>query len=137
MRRPHVQYGYQQLPLLPGLLCPNDWRGVDYFPDPAVGAKEFLEMIHEHFEIIIHTCRCTAGINGKEASHLLVNRVRDWLNSHGLVYDHIWSEPGKPIAHWYVDDRSVIINSTMLVCITEDMVRRWADMTNRKAKVDQ
>lgn len=93
---------------LDGVLAQYDgWNGVDHFGDPIPGAVDFTLRLTPRFNIIIHTCRCSYGMNGREASSMLVGRVRNWLDRHGFAYDHIWSEPGKPIANFYVDDRAV------------------------------
>jgi hypothetical protein len=85
----------------------GSWKGLDHIGEPVLGAQGFMERLSEYANVIVHTVRCSSEINSKEAPHLLVNRVRKWLDKHGFKYDHIWSEPGKPLADAYVDDRAV------------------------------
>lgn len=92
-----------------GVLAKYDgWSGVDHFGEPIEGAVEFTKKLKQMgFDIIIHTCRCSEGINKPEKGHLLGNRVRDYLDEHGFVYDHIHIEGGKPIASFYIDDNAI------------------------------
>lgn len=93
---------------LDGVLAHYDcWKGLDYIGDPIPGAVEFTARLAEYFDVIIHTVRCSSEINGPESANLLVNRVRRWLDKHGFIYQHIWSEPGKPLAVAYIDDRGI------------------------------
>lgn len=73
---------------------------------PYPGAKEFLEELHETFDIVIHTCRCNPDIGGY-APHLLANSVRAYLEKYELPYDEIFVGTAKPLAHIYIDDRAV------------------------------
>jgi hypothetical protein len=91
-----------------GVIAKNEgWKGVETFGDPIPGAKEFLENLAKVYDVIIFTCRCTEGINGIEKGNLLANRVREYLDEHGMTYHKIWNEQGKPIAKAYVDDRGI------------------------------
>lgn len=95
---------------LDGTLAVHDkWIGLDHFGDPLPGAVEFTKELAKYADIIIFTCRCNPEMSDREASHLLVNRVKAWLDKHGFVYHQIWSGPGKPIASAYVDDCAVAI----------------------------
>lgn len=97
-----------------GVIAVNDgWQGVDHFGELIPGAKEFLEELSKMYNVIIFTCRCTEGMNGVEKSHLLVNRVRDYMDEHELKYDEIWANQGKPIAKAYIDDRGVYCNPAL------------------------
>jgi len=87
----------------------DDWKGVDVIGLPIQGAVEFVATVAEHWDIVIHTCRCTPSLN-RLAAHLLVNRLRAWLDEHGFVYHHIWAEEGKPVADYYIDDKGVYCN---------------------------
>ena len=91
-----------------GVLATDDgWQGVDHFGDPIDGAIEFTKRLSEYFHICIFTCRCYGDINKPEKPHLLVNRVRNWLDEHGVAYDEIYAGVGKPIALAYIDDRGI------------------------------
>jgi len=91
-----------------GVLAQYDgWKGVDHIGDPIPGAVEFTRSLAKHADILIYTTRCCEEINRPEKSHLLVNRVRDWLDRHGFAYHAIWDGQGKPICAAIVDDRAV------------------------------
>jgi hypothetical protein len=94
---------------LDGVLAQYDgWKGLDFIGEPILGAHEFLAELHKFADILIYTVRCTEGMNGPEKAHLLVNRVRDWLDKNGMVYDTIWDGQGKPLYAAIIDDRAVI-----------------------------
>ena len=93
---------------LDGVLAQYDgWKGVDHIGQPIAGARDFLQALHEHFDILIYTTRCCEEINPPEKAHLLVNRVRKWLDDNEMPYDDIWDGQGKPIYIACVDDRAV------------------------------
>lgn len=83
------------------------YQGFDIIGNPIPGAKEFVNELAKLAEIIIFTCRCGSDLHPKIAPYLLVNKVKKWLDDNGFIYDHIWTENGKPIADAYVDDRGV------------------------------
>ena len=85
----------------------DEWKGVDHFGDPIPGAVEFTKKLGEIFDVIIYTTRCCEEVNKPEKAHLLVNRVRRYLDNHGFHYDHIWSEQGKPLTVAFIDDRGI------------------------------
>lgn len=93
---------------LDGVLAQYDgWKGVDYFGDPIRGAAAFTEALAEIADVVIFTTRCNPEVNKPEAVHLLVNRVRDWLDKHGFMYHHIYDGVGKPIASAYIDNKAI------------------------------
>lgn len=93
---------------LDGVLAQYDgWKGVDHIGDPIPGAVEFTQALSEFCDVLIYTTRCCEEINTPEKAHLLVNRVRAWLDANGFAYAAIWSGQGKPIAVAYVDDRGI------------------------------
>jgi hypothetical protein len=85
----------------------HGWHGVDHIGDPLPGAIDFMKALSEICDVLVYTTRCCEEINKPEKAHLLVNRVRAWLDKHGFEYADIWSGQGKPIAVAYVDDRGV------------------------------
>lgn len=94
---------------LDGVVAQYDgWKGVDHIGEPIPGAVEFTVALAHFADVVIFTTRCNPEVNKPEAAHLLVNRVRDWLDKHSITYHHIYSGVGKPIASAYVDDRSVV-----------------------------
>lgn len=86
----------------------NGYQGADVFGDPLPGAADSLEALRAAgWKVIIHTTR-------KETHGL-----RSYLQRHGIPYDEInqnsdqppGSNPGKPIADIYLDDRAVRFES--------------------------
>ncbi len=68
-------------------------------PDPPVpGAREWVEEMVQHFNVIVFTCRA-AFPEGLEA-------VIAWLKRHG--FPPLPVTGNKPIAHLYVDDRGFL-----------------------------
>lgn len=91
-----------------GVLAAYDgWKGVDYIGEPLPGAVEFTHELSRDYTVVIYTTRCSEEMHKPEKAHLLVNRVKAWLDKHGFAYDHIYSEQGKPICSAIVDDRAV------------------------------
>lgn len=75
--------------------------------EPLPGAKEAMQALRDaDHVIIIHSC------NNEDW-------IRRVLNNADIPYDYIWTKPGKPIAHAYVDDRSVEFNNNW-----EEIVKR-------------
>ena len=67
--------------------------------EPMPGAKESLEALERagHY-LMIHSC----------------NRpkvIADWMTYYNIPFHHIWTESGKPVADFYLDDRSVKFTS--------------------------
>lgn len=92
---------------LDGVLARYDgWRGIDHIGEPIPGARAFVRVLREQFEVVIFTTRCNTKLN-REGANLLRNRIRDWLDQHGFEYDDIHTDQGKPAAVAYVDDRAV------------------------------
>lgn len=96
-----------------GTVCKDlDWDlwckdGVHYFPPIQDGARESLEELRDMgFRIIIHTCRLSPTVN-KEAPFILESLIRQMLMRNMIPFDEIWMESGKPLAHFYVDDRGI------------------------------
>lgn len=87
----------------------DGWKGVDHIGDPLPGAVELTKRIAEFADIMIYTTRCCSDLN-HEAPHLLVNRVRAWLDKHGFVYHTIWEGQGKPIFAALIDDRALCVS---------------------------
>lgn len=92
---------------LDGVLARYDgWKGVDHIGEPIPGARAFVRVLRQQFEVVVYTTRCNAELN-REGAELLRNRIRHWLEAHGFEYDHIHAEQGKPPATAYIDDRAV------------------------------
>ena len=89
------------------LALPVEHPRIESIGEPIPGAKAFLDHIHKTHDIVIHSCRTTAGFSGRMAPNLLAKWLRDWLDKNEFIYDHIWIGEGKPIADGYVDDRGI------------------------------
>ena len=66
---------------------------------PITGAVEALQRLHEAgHKIIIHSCRSSDGPKA-------IKVMEDWLEYFKVPYDSVWSDIGKPVADWYIDDK--------------------------------
>lgn len=88
------------------LLQWEGWQGIDRFGPPYPQAKDFLEKLHKHFDILIYTTRCSTEVM-RLGSNLLANKVREFLTKENLPFDDIWVGQGKPLATVFIDDRAV------------------------------
>ena len=89
------------------------FKGIDVIGNPMPGAREFVEKLSKKAKIVIHTCRISDG--GKEFCEDTpvqerVEIIKKWLESHGIPFDRIHTEEGKPYACAYVDDRAVVVH---------------------------
>ena len=80
---------------------------------PLPKARHFLQTLHRlHYKILIYTTR------GNE-------HARTWLRHHRMPFDYIGNNPNlptdgsKPVAHLYVDDRSIRFTGDFSKCIQE------------------
>ncbi len=96
-----------------GVLASREYsKGVTEIGEPIDGAVDFTRDLHETADIIILTARIS-GADAKtkkksaQARESVKTQLKDWLDKHGFAYTSIWTEPGKPIASAYVDDRAV------------------------------
>jgi hypothetical protein len=85
------------------------WEGIELIGDPLPGAKEFVERLRQHAEILIYTTRGNAEMNGRHGwgPTILRKLIAEWLEKHGIPYDDIWIGQGKPIFSAIIDDRAV------------------------------
>ena len=66
---------------------------------PMEGAKEALrDLFRQGHQIIIHSC------NRPEV-------IQKWMQYYEIPYHYVWDGVGKPVAHYYVDDRAVKFTS--------------------------
>ncbi len=78
------------------------------FGSKIKGAKQALADLQDKgYRIIIHTCRVIPELNEGYSEKQLYDIVRNKLDVDGVPYDEIWTERGKPLAAFYVDDRAV------------------------------
>lgn len=88
-----------------GTICNHE------FPDigaPKPGVKEaLLQLSQMGLRVVIHTVRTARYWAGQgEAPEVDLERVKQYLKRHGLLYDEIWMQD-KPLAVAYIDDRAV------------------------------
>lgn len=84
------------------------WQGIENIGDPLPGAKGFLQWCKENNIVtILHSCRLNPMDPFTGEQRIGVSKILlDWFVRHDLtVPDIFWTEPGKPFAHYYVDDR--------------------------------
>lgn len=83
-------------------------EGMEYFGDPRPGAITFLKYLRDQeYYIIIHTCRVNPEANPGFTVKELEKLTAEALDSKGLIYDEIWTDRGKPVAKWYIDDSGI------------------------------
>src|SRR3990167_10919044 len=92
---------------LDGTIAKYDkFNGPFLIGDPYDGAREFLQSLKDlDFKIIIFTCRNSPEYVDNVFKSTRI--IKERLNRHGLLFDSIWIESGKPIADWYVDDKGI------------------------------
>lgn len=92
------------------------WKGHDHFGAPFPWVKDAIEAMRAAgCSIIVNTARVTFGgdplttpyMSMIEHSLSEANRVFKHLKSIDIIVDTVWALPGKPIAQYYLDDRSV------------------------------
>jgi hypothetical protein len=88
----------------------DKWRGLDHIGEPIEGAVEFVNKLAEVGRIVIYTNRMNYRFNNlssKAEKDGTKTIIKNWLESHNIKYDEIYCSQGKPVAHAYIDDRSV------------------------------
>lgn len=78
----------------------SGWRGVNTIPDPPVpGIEKALAELHETYEIVVVSSRCSTQDG--------VDAINHWLYRNGLAQyvDKVCME--KPPALVYIDDRAI------------------------------
>ncbi len=113
------------------------------FAFPKIGPEnrnvtEALRTLHEQgWFVIIHSSR----VNDGEGNQMMCRYVLDmfnWLLQHQVPFDDVWMEKGKPIAHFYIDDRGTqdleAFSSMDLVKLAhrryEEIERMWKEAGN-------
>ena len=76
----------------------NGWQGDGTFADPVPGAKQFLEKISRHYDVVVCTARDRLDF------------VCGWLSKHSMLGLVELVTNQKPIAVAYIDDRGVRFN---------------------------
>jgi len=76
------------------------------------GAKNFLDILRlNKYKIIIHSCRFTPSIWGKEDAQKQAKKVEKFLKEKQVPFDELWVKEGKPLAGFYIDDRAIKFES--------------------------
>lgn len=85
--------------------------------EPEPGVKRALERLREHgYRIVIDSSRAWSGYGLRR--YEWVRAMRAWLVEHGIPYDDIHLDEGKPPAIAYVDDLAIPYNEN------------WPDIVN-------
>jgi len=82
------------------------WQGGEIYDPPVIGTREALTELREKgWKIYIFSTR-TNKIYHKNDHPPQEERMKTYLEEHGIPYDKIWSF-GKPMADIYLDDRAL------------------------------
>lgn len=84
------------------------WGKGDIYDIPVNGTKAALQkFIDDGYEVVIYSTRNhDRNINGKFEGNQ-VKEMQAWLKKHDIPYSRIATEPGKPIAKYYIDDNAI------------------------------
>lgn len=84
------------------------WVDPTHIDAPFDGAAAFTQRLRAlGLHIIIHSCRTNPELNGPGGVIAAKEAMIEWMDKHAIAYDEIWTNPGKPVASAYVDDRGV------------------------------
>lgn len=96
----------------------RDWDTSKPYP----GVKDAINLLREGgVKVLIHSCN----------SHTWIEQ---WCNDHNIRFDKIWTEPGKPVASLYIDDRGYHFKGKWSSEIY-DVMERLAGLESTKDKV--
>jgi histidinol phosphatase-like enzyme len=88
----------------------HEWEGIHNFREPVEGVKEALaELQKMGYYVIILTTRVNEQVNPGYSEDELVDILTKALDKAGIPWDEI--SIGKPLADFYVDDRSIKFES--------------------------
>jgi len=89
----------------------DGWQGSLIIGDPTPGARDFLRRLRaQGWEIVIFTCRCYMLEDPTRKADDVIEKIKEWLDTHGMVYDSLHTLPCKPLGFAYIDDRAVFCN---------------------------
>lgn len=77
----------------------------DFVEAPLPGAVAALQELAKTCKIILHSCRTTPGFGEDPRAAQVVMAM--WADEHGIPYDDIWTERGKPHADLYLDNKGM------------------------------
>lgn len=69
------------------------WKDGAIYDAPIKGAKEAIEELSKHYEVVVFTARDN------------LDDVKTWLKLHSIIVSDVTNK--KPIASFYIDDRAV------------------------------
>lgn len=104
-------------------------QGLNEIPEIQPRAKEaIIRLSRIGWSIVIHTARFDKTVFVGEQIEVSFKIIQEFISRNKLPVDMIWQEPhgGKPLATWYLDDRSLPPFpgwETALVFLQEYMVR--------------
>lgn len=84
------------------------WEGHEKIGAPFEGADAFLKALNKEGRILIYTCRMNPAQSDYDVGEAF-DIIKKWLEKHDLVYDEIYTGPGKPQADVYIDDKAVSV----------------------------
>jgi len=100
---------------LDGTILEFDWTkfresGYHDFGKPRPGVVKALQKLRKlGYKIVIHSCRFTPGIyeGSSDTVEEVVGSTKKFLKEYGIIYDEFWTEKGKPVADFYIDDHAI------------------------------
>lgn len=83
------------------------WNGGKIYDQPKPNCREILETMRQHgWRILIFTTRAhDRVIGGKTEKNQLVE-IDAYMNHYQIPYDYIYTGLGKPLCHFWIDDRA-------------------------------
>ena len=95
------------------------WGSGKIDTEPVKGVYEGLKKLKSlGYIIMIYTTR-TNQMYKKVGEPEQLPQVEAYLIKHGLIYDEIWTGPGKPMFHCCIDDRNISFNGDWVQTIKD------------------
>lgn len=108
----------------------SGWTGEDHLPDPPVdGAFAWLEEVSKTYRVVLHTAR----LSSSRRTAKVVLALDSWFRKHGLPEGVLrsiqyWTDPGKPQAVLYIDDRAYRFTGANFPSVEEiTNLRPWGE----------
>lgn len=108
------------------------WHDGTIYDPPMPGAKEGLQAFMDMgCRILIYSTRCYDRVVGGDEKNQ-VAEMKKWLARYNIPYHKIHTDPGKPLAHVFIDDRAFHFQTWQL---TRDLLTgRISDWEKKVAK---
>ena len=102
------------------------WHDGSIYDPPVPGTVEALRVLKEKgHTIYIFSTRTNPVFKKKEGAADQKKLMEDWLNSHEIPFDKIWTF-GKPMADLFIDDRAIGFNGDWQKTLSEvDAFKVW------------